>query len=205
MRTFVDRLPGLCRTSAGLVAVGLIAVACGSSPGTPGAGKTVTVTAPPVTRTVTASPSPRPAGPGPCLSSDLRLTIGASDGAAGTVYYPIDFTNASSSACTMYGYPGVSFVTAPGGQIIGAPAGRGSAAGVTPVLITLQPGATAHATLGVSDVILGDQCHSHQVPVSTIRVYPPGEYTALFAPFSGSGCADRSLVIMYVSPVAKGS
>jgi hypothetical protein len=35
--------------------------------------------------------------------------------AAGSVYIPIDFTNTSGSACTMEGYPGVSFVRGPSG------------------------------------------------------------------------------------------
>jgi hypothetical protein len=54
-------------------------------------------------------------------------------------------------------------------------------------------------------VLLSDQCHKHQLPVSTIQVYPPDQYTALFAPFNRTGCADKSLVMMWVSPVTLGS
>lgn len=46
---------------------------------------------------------------------------------AGTIFYPLDFTNASSSACTMYGYPGVAFVSSPGGSQVGADPVPGSA------------------------------------------------------------------------------
>ena len=105
----------------------------------------------------------------------------------------------------MYGFPGVAFVTRPGGTVIGAPAGRGAAG---PDLITLAPGATAHATLAVSDVLIGDTCHQHQVPVSWLQVYPPDQYTALFTPFTppnGVGCADKSLVVMCVTPVTWGT
>ena len=192
-------LAGTCLVVAGLLA------ACGSSSTVPGGTRTVTVTPAPVTRTITVTPSPGVSGRGPCLTSDLRLTIGASNGAAGTVYYPLDFTNAGTSACTMYGYPGVAFVTSAGGSVIGAPAGRREVVGIGPALITLRPGATAHATLAVSDVLVGNQCHNHQVKVSTVQVYPPDEYTPLYASFSGTGCADRSLVVMFVSPVASGS
>ena len=33
---------------------------------------------------------------------------------------------------------------------------------------------------------VSNQCHSHRVPVSLIQVYPPDQYTALFAPSSGA-------------------
>jgi hypothetical protein len=128
--------------------------------------------------------------------------VGASGGAAGTIYYPLDFTNASGSACTMYGYPGVAFVSSPGGSQVGAGAGR--ATGTIPALVTLAPGATAHATLAVSDVLIGNNCLSHQVQVSTVQVYPPDQYSALFAPLSRQGCADPSLVTMHVDTVSSG-
>lgn len=204
MRAFHRRLPAVSLAIISLASVGLLATAC-TSASTPGATKTVTVTPPPSTKTVTASPTTAPPGPGLCRTNDLRLAVGRQNGAAGTIYYPVDFTSVSSAACTMYGYPGVAFVTSQGGSLIGAPAGRRLIGGITPTLITLQPGATAHATLAISDVLLSNQCHNHQVPVSMIQVYPPDQYTALFAPFSGTGCADKSLVVMWVSPVTSGS
>lgn len=179
----------------GIASIALLAVACGtaSAPSPGSSNKTVTVTA-----------TPQPTGPGQCSTADLKLTIGQENGAAGTVYYPIEFTNTSSSACTMYGYPGVAFVTKPGGRVIGAPAGRSSS---ERDVITLDPGITAQATLAVSDVLLANNCHQHQVPVKWLQVYPPDQYTALFARFSppnGYGCADKSLVVMHVEPVTWG-
>ena len=81
-------------------------------------------------------------------------------------------------------------------------AGRGS---VAPTLITLSPGATAHATLAVSDVLIANNCLDDQVQVSWVQVYPPDQYSALSAPLSRQGCADRSLVTMHVSTVSSGS
>jgi len=43
------------------------------------------------------------------------------DGAAGSVYYTLQFTNLSGHACTLRGYPGVSAVSLSGHQL-GAPA-----------------------------------------------------------------------------------
>jgi hypothetical protein len=65
------------------------------------------------------------------------------------------------------------------------------------------PGATAHATLAVSDVLIGNNCHD-QVQTKWLQVYPPGQFSALFARLSRPGCADRSLVTMGVTTVSSG-
>ena len=182
-----------------LAPIAVLAAACSSS-GSAAPATTVTVT-------VTPSSSPSPtvsasSGPSQCATADLKLSVGAGNGAAGTVYYPLDFTNASGSDCTMYGYPGVAFVTSAGGSQVGAPAGRPG--GITPALVTLAPGAVAHATLGVSDVLIGNNCRGHQVQVSWVQAYPPDQYTALYAPLSVQGCAKRSLVTLHESTVTSG-
>jgi hypothetical protein len=68
-----------------------------------------------------------------------------------------------------------------------------------------DPAEVVRALLAISDVLVSNQCHSHQVPVNMIQVYPQDQHTALFAPFSRIGCADESLVVMWVSPVTPGS
>ena len=191
----------LALAGACLATLALLVTACGSS--APGAtpARTVTVTATP---SAPASPTvtPSPSGPQPCATTGLKLTVGTANGAAGTIFYPLDFTNTSGSACTMYGYPGVAFVSSPGGSQIGAPASRRAAA--APTVITVAPGATAHATLAVSDVLIGNNC-KHQLQVHWVQVYPPDQFKALFAPLSRPGCADKSLVTMGVTTVTSGS
>ncbi len=140
-------LAGSCLTS-----LAVLTAACGSSTpaGTPTRTVTVTATAP-----APGSPSavtPSPSGPQPCAATDLKLTVGAANGAAGTIFYPLDFTNTSGSACTMFGYPGVAFVSSPGGSQIGAPANRRVAAAPTVIIVT--PGATAH--------VAGDDGRDHR-------------------------------------------
>jgi hypothetical protein len=61
----------------------------------------------------------------------------------------------------------------------------------------------AHATLAVSDVLIGNNC-LHQVQVHWVQVYPPDQYSALFARLRRQGCADRSLVTMHVNTVSSG-
>jgi Domain of unknown function (DUF4232) len=177
----------------------VLVTACGSSGTGAAPTRTITVTATPSSPTPATSAS---SVTSQCTTTDLRLAVGQSNGAAGTVYYPLDFTNASSSACTMFGYPGVAFVSSPGGKQVGAPAGRES--NTVPALVTLEPGATAHATLAVSDVLISNNCLGHQVQVKWVQVYPPDQYSALFAQLSRQGCADKSLVTMHVNTVSSG-
>ena len=56
-----------------------------------------------------------------CPSSVLKANVDTAQGgaAAGSNYVPIDFTNTSGSACTLDGYPGVSFVRGPSGGQLG--------------------------------------------------------------------------------------
>jgi hypothetical protein len=183
----------------GLTSLALLTAACGSSAPTATPTRTVTVTATPASPPASASPASTV--PQPCATTELKLAVGQPNGAAGTIFYPLDFTNTSSSACTMYGYPGVAFVSAPGGSQIGAPAARRSPP--VPALITLAPGATAHATLAVSDVLVGNNC-VHKVQVKWVQIYPPDQFSALFARLNRPGCADKSLVTMGVTAVTSG-
>ncbi len=183
----------------GLTSVAFLAAGCGSAGIAAAPTKTVTVT---ITPASSATPAPSASSELQCTTADLRLAVGPANGAAGTIYYPLDFTNVASSACTMYGYPGVAFVSSPSGSQIGAAAGRRSSTG--PALVTLEPGATANATLAVSDVLVGNNCLHQQVQVNWVQVYPPDEYTALYARLSRQGCANRSLITMHVSTVISG-
>src|SRR5438067_7673427 len=55
-----------------------------------------------------------------CTTASLRVGVSTSAGgaAAGTTYYPVEFTNVSGQRCGLYGFPGGSFVTGPGGKQI---------------------------------------------------------------------------------------
>src|ERR1700751_4560834 len=51
-----------------------------------------------------------------CSSSALKVSLGPANGAAGTVFYPLNFVNTGKLGCTLRGYPGVSAVTRSGQQ-----------------------------------------------------------------------------------------
>ena len=53
-------------------------------------------------------------------------------------------------------------------------------------------------------MLIGNNCLGHQVQVNWVQVYPPDQYSALFAQLSRQGCADQSLVTMHVSTVSSG-
>jgi hypothetical protein len=109
--------------------------------------------------------------------------------AAGSVYVPIDFTNTSATTCTMTGYPGVSFVSAPHGKQLGTAATRNPAA--PPAMVTLAPGAVAHATLQVAQA--GNYSPAACAPVAAhwLRIFPPNQTAAIYARYGARACSAR--------------
>ncbi len=170
-----------------------------AAPSTP-AGATATATA-------TSSPTAAvaPSGPQPCPASGLRAAIGSGQGAAGSSYYPIDLTNISGVTCTLYGYPGVSFVTGAGGSQIGAAATRDAA--TAPALVTLAAGQTAHAPLQVVNASNYPASRCKIVQAHWLRVYPPGQFTPVYVSFSAPTCGGgaNATVILSVQTMRPGA
>ena len=195
--------------SAALVA------ACGSSTGTtasPGASATATtqpsvnpggtpVSVSPPTATATSS------GPAPCATSALKVTVTTSAGgaAAGSTYYPIQFVNTSAASCTLYGYPGVSFVTAQGGSQIGPAATRNPA--MPKALVTLAPGQTVHAELQVADAENYPPADCGLVTAHWLKIYPPNQTAPVYVSFSAQTCskAKQILTVQTVQTGASGA
>lgn len=117
------------------------------------------------------------------------MDSGKASGAAGSVYVPVDLANTSGRSCTLYGYPGISFVAKPGGSQIGPAASRVHSA--TPATVTLAPHAVAHATLRVADAGNYDASACKPVTAHWLRVYPPGQYTATYVGFTSRVCSNN--------------
>src|SRR5436853_495962 len=100
--------------------------------------------------------------------------------AAGSTYVPVDFTNTSGSPCGLYGYPGMSFVTAGdgSGSQIGAAAQENPSFGKVPV--QLAAGGAAHAWLQVAEAGNYPATTCQPVTAHWLRVYAPGETQALY-------------------------
>jgi hypothetical protein len=171
---------------------------------TPG-GKTVTSGG-----TMAASPgragSSGTAGLAVCRPASLQVTVNASraGGAAGSTYYPVDFTNTSSSPCGLYGYPGMSLVTAGhgGARQIGAAAQQNP--GFGKVAVRLAAGGMAHAWLQVTQA--GNYPASACQPVTAhwLRVFAPGETQAAYVNHAFAACSSASAPLLTVMPVRPG-
>ncbi|MGC1419015.1 MAG: DUF4232 domain-containing protein [Acidimicrobiales bacterium] len=149
-----------------------------------------------------------------CTTGDLVVWLNTTgNGAAGSSYYNLEFTNLSSHACTIDGYPGVSAVNL-AGQQLGNAAGHNSQH--PPALITLssgaahsgldgfQTGATATVVLQITDA--GNYPKAACLPVAAagLRVYPPDQTASKFVPFPFASCSHRGPLILHVESAQKG-
>jgi len=133
-----------------------------------------------------------------CTQSDTYVWFALSpNGTAGPVFYPVEFTNIGTKACTLTGFPGVSAISASLHQI-GAAASREKAAVHT---VTIRPGQTAHASLGVIDPGFLTGCH--KAAADGLKVYPPNEKASQdVLSFSFEACKNKSVLTVF--PVTNG-
>jgi hypothetical protein len=140
-----------------------------------------------------------------CTANDLGVWVALDqgNGAAGTIYYPLEFTNLSDHTCYLYGYPGVSALNADGNQL-GSSAGWGSLAGAR--IVNVAPGATAHTILAYHDVAVAPGPGCGQVKSATVlRVYAPGQRSSNQAGFPAPACSARGVIYLGVTePIIPG-
>jgi hypothetical protein len=185
----------LLAAAAVLVAVAVPAVVIGRnsnsatpaqrSSGAPTPAPT-TASAPAPTSSGTSSPSSTTSitsGSVACLTSQLSLTPGLTNGAAGSLYTSFAFTNTAGTPCSMRGFPGVSLLN-DAGAIVGQPATRDGSAGPS---VRLGPGQRAQFILRVGTATRTG-CNV-PIPSSQIEVYPPEQTFALRIPFSTASCS----------------
>ncbi|MEU6661928.1 DUF4232 domain-containing protein [Streptomyces sp. NPDC046821] len=129
-----------------------------------------------------ATQAPAASSPRTCALGDLYVSMGTKDFGAGQVYWPIKFTNTSTTACSLHGFPGVSVLNT-AHQQIGAAATR---TGPTHS-VTVSPAHTVTAVIHTTNGPLGGPCR----PTSTyIRVYPPGSFHSVLVPAALSVCSN---------------
>jgi hypothetical protein len=146
--------------------------------------------------------SAAPASPPPAATADLRvwLGIGAGEAAAGSTYYPLEFTNISGHTVTIRGFPGVS-ATNSSGQL-GSPAGWEHTA--PPATVTLANGATAHTTLQIADVANFGGVKS--ATATALKIYPPNQRAATLITYTFRALAVKGPVYMEViGPIGPGA
>ena len=133
-----------------------------------------------------------------CTTSGLDVWIDTQgNGAAGTIYYTLEFTNLSGSTCTLFGYPGVSATNLSGTQL-------GSAAvriGATPTTVTLANGATATAPLGITQTAFYPPAQCGPTTAAGLRVYPPNQTQSRRVPFPFGACSKAGPQYLKIMPV----
>jgi hypothetical protein len=133
----------------------------------------------------TAEAAPVPS----CGLRALRVVDAGTEGAAGTIYHLLRFTNVTRTTCSLRGYPGVSFTDARGRQI-GLSATRDTALPVTRVV--LRPGASAHAAVGIPQAENFPPATCRARTSTYVRVYPPNAYASRLLPLRTSVCTTTS-------------
>jgi hypothetical protein len=141
------------------------------------------------------------AGDPTCSPSTLVVWLDTQgNGAAGSIFYKLEFTNLSSRSCSLFGYPGVSAVDLAGRQL-GSAAGRDFSR--TPHTVTLRTGATAGAMLRIVDVGGFSASSCHRVFAAGLRVYPPNGTSSKVVPFPFAACTSTASVYLYVQSVQR--
>ncbi|MFI5897475.1 DUF4232 domain-containing protein [Actinoplanes sp. NPDC051513] len=167
-------------------------------------------TAPPPVTAAPTTPPPASAGEAGgetgtprCHTADLKVSIGQGEGAAGTLYTALVFKNATKHACTLFGYPGVSWVAGNDGHQVNVPFTRNSVD--TKSTVTLKPGAVAHATLATHDVGFFDAAKCKPVDVRGFRVYPSNETRAVFVALPTQVCSVNGIDAGSVTTITEGA
>jgi len=207
------------RVLAVLAASGLLLLAgCGSSGSGAGAAPPATSAAPPSespatsaapqseappTSSAPSTTAPGSATPGShrCRTADLTVKTGEGGGAAGSRSINLVFGNKSDRACTLFGYPGVSWVAGDNGTQINAPFAR-EAGESGKKTVTVKPGGVAYSLLIWPYYVNFDRTECEPVEVRGYRVYPPDETAAIFVSSPQTVCSAKGVGTGRVHPVA---
>jgi hypothetical protein len=148
--------------------------------------------------------SSAPASVPACAAGNLGawVAVDQGNGAAGSIYFPLQFTNLSGRACSLHGFPGVSAIDRNGHQL-GSPASWDHVS--VPRTVLLAAGATAHSVLRWSDatVTTAPGCG----PVNSafeLRIYPPDQRSSTHAAFGLEVCSHPGPIYLTVGPIIPG-
>lgn len=189
------------RLLAATAALALLAGCGGSSPERTSAGTSSAAPSPThqaTKRSGAPSAAPSSTGPARCTTRDLRVSLSAGEGAAGSTYFDLTLTNTSKHPCRTGGFGGVSLVGDGNGTQIGAPADRTQTDKVR--AITLQPGGKATATLRETNAENYPATKCRPAPAEGFRVYPPNETHAAYVAHGSTGCRNEKLHLLSLAP-----
>jgi hypothetical protein len=131
-----------------------------------------------------------------CSSPNTDVWYGLpGNGAAGSSYYQLEFTNIGHTTCRFFGYPGVSADNIHGAQV-GKPATHSGGR----IEVVLAPGETAHVVLRVTDA--GAVC-LHPQNASVLKIYAPEQTASEILGFPSQGCPGKS--VLHVDSIHAGT
>ena len=137
-----------------------------------------------------------PAPVTPCATASLTPSLGSPEGAAGTVFYPLILQNSGSSACSMSGYPGVSFIAGSDNHLVGAAATQEPETAGT---VVIDPGQATSANLGI--VNAGNfPADCNPAPVSGLQVTLPGQSDPVVIGHADTACASATYTTLRIGP-----
>ncbi|MEV5876120.1 DUF4232 domain-containing protein [Streptomyces sp. NPDC052101] len=174
------------------LAAGLTAAAAALATAAAAWSATTTATAmATTTATATTAASTRAsASPRTCALSDLYVSMGDKEGAAGSLYWAIRFTNTSTTTCALRGYPGVGVLDTAHRQIGPVATRSGRSYGT----VALAPAHSASAVVRTTNGPIGGPC----LRTGTyLRIYPPASRAATLVPAPFTTCSG----IFQVGPV----
>ena len=156
-----------------------------------------------------AAAAPAGAATPACTGAGLVIWLDTTgNGAAGSFYYDLEFTNLSGHACTLTGYPGVSGLDLAGHQL-GSAAIRNPQH--NPSVITLASAtapntaaAMATVVLRITDVLNYPSSTCKRVTAAGLRVYAPGQTASTVIPFPFDACSRSGPAYLSVEAVQKG-
>jgi Domain of unknown function (DUF4232) len=115
----------------------------------------------------------------------------------------IDFKNIGNTACTLYGYPGVSLAAGTPVTKVGQAASRSRVAG--PTLVTLQPGQTGNALLRITQALNYPTAKCLPKGTTYLQIYPPDQTTPIYVAFSSTGCSSTAVNLLTIGVVQAGA
>ena len=149
---------------------------------------------------MTRSATPAPARLPRCTSAQAQawLGVGSGGGTAGTIYYPLEFSNVSHRACALRGYPRVAAYDSRTGHRLGRSARRARA---SHRVLWLRPGHTVHALLGIVEA--GNICPDRMMLAGGLIIRGPGQHRRQSAAYPFWACPHRSVLV--IGPLRPGT
>jgi len=121
-----------------------------------------------------------------CGGSDLDVSVGTIEGAAGSTFTTILFENVGDGDCRLTGHPSVSYAASDGGEVVGESAVPSDQPSVS---VLLTPGDQASAVLRQAQPANFPEDRCAPVQVWGLRVSLPGQSVPVYLGHTTTACS----------------